>query len=82
MQEDPYWGDGLNLYVYCKNNSVIYHLSNTPEYVSEIESIGIIKFKNLPKEIQKYLIQQNISQFIILIIDNICLGSFRRFGYD
>lgn len=24
MQEDTYWGDGLNLYVYCGNNPVIY----------------------------------------------------------
>jgi len=25
MQEDPYRGDGLNLYVYCHNNPVMYY---------------------------------------------------------
>lgn len=25
MQEDPYQGDGLNLYIYCHNNPVIYY---------------------------------------------------------
>lgn len=25
MQEDTYWGDGLNLYAYCKNNPVVYY---------------------------------------------------------
>ena len=25
MQEDTYWGDGLNLYAYCKNNPVMYY---------------------------------------------------------
>lgn len=25
MQEDPYHGDGLNLYAYCKNNPVMYY---------------------------------------------------------
>ncbi len=25
MQEDVYWGDGLNLYTYCGNNPVVYY---------------------------------------------------------
>lgn len=25
MQEDTYRGDGLNLYAYCANNSVVYY---------------------------------------------------------
>lgn len=25
MQEDAYWGDGLNLYAYCNNNPVMYY---------------------------------------------------------
>ena len=25
MQEDAYWGDGLNLYAYCRNNPVMYY---------------------------------------------------------
>ena len=25
MQEDSYWGDGLNLYAYCRNNPVVYY---------------------------------------------------------
>jgi len=25
MQEDPYWGDGLNLYIYCHNNPAMYY---------------------------------------------------------
>ena len=25
MQEDPYLGDGLNLYAYCANNPVMYY---------------------------------------------------------
>ena len=25
MQEDSYWGDGLNLYAYCGNNPVVYY---------------------------------------------------------
>ena len=25
IQEDAYWGDGLNLYAYCRNNPVMYY---------------------------------------------------------
>ena len=34
MQEDTYWGDGLNLYAYCSNNPVVYY--DTSGYMKQI----------------------------------------------
>lgn len=43
MQEDAYWGDGLNLYAYCGNNPVMYYDPSSyglKEYLDMIEVFG------------------------------------------
>lgn len=43
MQEDTYWGDGLNLYAYCGNNPVTYYDPSgygLTEYHDVIEAFG------------------------------------------
>lgn len=36
MQEDPYLGDGLNLYTYCTNNPVMYYDPSGYEYIDKL----------------------------------------------
>ena len=51
-------------------NELLHHLKRDPDYASQIEAIRLVKFKNLPPEVQTYLINQGVSPYTVFSLDN------------
>ena len=51
-------------------NDLIYHFKNSPDYAANIEPIRLVKYKDLPSEVQNYLSVQNVSPSTVFSLDN------------
>lgn len=51
-------------------NGLIYHLKNTLDYANTIEPIRLVKYKDLPLEVQEYLKKQGASPYTVYSLDN------------
>ena len=51
-------------------NDLVYHLKNSPEYASSIEPIRLVRYNDLPIEVQEYLGKQGVSSSTVFSLDN------------
>ena len=56
--------DGTNV------NELVYHLKNSPEYAATIEPIRLVKYNDLPNEVQQYLSKQGVRSSTVFTLDN------------
>lgn len=61
-------------------NELVYHLKKSPQYASNIEPIRIVKYKDLPSEVQKYLSKQGVSSSVVFSLDNRRLYAAKQAG--
>ena len=66
--------DGTNI------NDLTYHLKNSPEYASSIEPIRLVKYNDLPTEVQEYLSKQGVSSSTVFSLDNRRLYAAKQAG--
>lgn len=66
--------DGTNV------NELVYHLINSPEYASMIVPIRIVKYNDLPIEVQRYLGKQGVSSNAVFTLDNRILYAAKQAG--
>lgn len=53
-----------------KINDLTYHLKNSLEYASSIEPIRLVKYNDLPTEVQEYLSKQGVSSSTVFSLEN------------
>lgn len=51
-------------------NELVYHLKNSPEYAAKIKPIRLVKYNDLPSEVQQYLSKQGVSSSTVFSLDN------------
>ena len=61
-------------------NDLVYHLQKTPEYASSIEPIRLVKYNDLPLEVQDYLGKQGVSSSAVFSLDNRRLYAAKQAG--
>ena len=63
-----------------KIKDLVYHLKNSPEYASSIEPIRLVRYNDLPNEVQKYLSKQGVSSSSVFTLDNRRLYAAKQAG--
>ena len=66
--------DGTNV------NELAYHLKSSPEYAATIEPIRLVKYNDLPSEVQQYLSKQGVSSSTVFTLDNRRLYAAKQAG--
>ncbi len=61
---NPYFDNGSNI------KELIAYLKADPFYAKKVEPIRLVKFKNLPTNVQKELKLQGVSSFTVFFLDN------------
>lgn len=60
-----------------ENQSII---KKTPQYASNIEPIRLVKYNDLPSEVQEYLSKQGVSSSMVFSLDNRRLYAAKQAG--
>ncbi|WP_041715169.1 polymorphic toxin-type HINT domain-containing protein [Acetivibrio clariflavus] len=69
---DSKFSDGTNI------KDTIYRLKNDPSYAEKMEPIRIVKYKDLPADVQQKLASQNVGKHTVFTLDNRRLYAARK----